>query len=499
LVVACLLVAVWLLCGAGVRYRFAVFDRIYVPAPVIGGFIGLAMMQLASGATLPFSSELTSATAILKSWPSTLIAVVFAGMLLPRAMVPWKQSARSAGREAIMVWIVVLGQTAIGLLITWLFIQPFYDVPNSFGMLLETGFAGGHGTATAMGQVFASPQVGLPEGLDLGLLMATVGLIYGTVSGIIWINLAKRMGVLSVNASAPSDVPDEHSDHSATRERKEREASITRSKDERRSRLAKGLDPLLLQAIWLAVAMAVGVALQSTFAFLLEKPPGAAAMVESSDSKSEVESKQLIRSKASLSGVVGSFPLFIYTLLGGWIVRKTLKLFHAGDLIESQSISRWTSMAMDLLVVAAIATVDVSSLVERLVPFCMLVLGGMIWTGVCLLVISKMILPHSHWFELGLINYGMSTGTTATGLVLLRIVDPELKTDAAQDYALAAPFSAPFIGGGMLTIALPLVWLEVVPIGISAIALCLVVAALIFVGRLLSAHSDRLEGGPSER
>jgi glutamate:Na+ symporter, ESS family len=490
LVVACLLVAVWLLCGAGIRYRFAIFDRIYVPTPVIAGFIGLAAVQLASAFRLPFSSSLNDAMSILKSWPPTLIAVVFAGMLLPRAMVPWKQNARAAGREAIMVWIVVLGQTAIGLLITWLLIQPFYDVPNSFGMLLETGFAGGHGTATAMGQVFASPQVNLQEGLDLGLLMATVGLIYGTVSGIVWINLAKRMGLVPKQQTEPKSALEQSLVTPTHQDAWQEELGRQAARDARRSQLAKGLDPLLLQAIWLAVAMAVGVAIQSLVMFAFQDDPVSVAELNQGEPDAEFASVELLRKKTSWSGVQASFPLFIYTLLGGWIVRKALKLFRAGDLIEAKAISRWTSMAMDLLVVAAIATVDVSSLVERLVPFCLLVLGGMIWTGVCLLVLSKMILPSSHWFELGLINYGMSTGTTATGFVLLRIVDPELKTDAAQDYALAAPFSAPFIGGGMLTITLPLVLLESVPIAASALMVSLVVVVLVVIGRTLAIHDE---------
>ena len=41
----------------------------------------------------------------------------------------------------------------------------------------------------------------------------------------------------------------------------------------------------------------------------------------------------------------------------------------------------------------------------------------------CLLVIGRRLLPQRYWFELGILNYGMSTGTTATGLMLLRIID----------------------------------------------------------------------------
>lgn len=452
---ACVLVAVWLLCGAALRSRFAIFDRIYVPPSVIAGFIGLSVMQAYARSDSDAATAIATAGEVLRGWPGTLIAVVFAGMLLPRATVPLRQSANAAGREALTVWIIVLGQTAIGLLCTWLLIKPFYDLPASFGMLLETGFAGGHGTAAAMGQVFASAQIDLPEGLDLGLLMATIGLVYGTLSGIVWINLAARWGWIQKRHATLAEAP---SDGATLNEL-------------RRDDFSRGLDPMLMQAIWLAMAFAIGWALQETVSLVAAQADGAATI--------EDASTDLVKQKVSYAAILGSFPLFIYTMLGGLIVRKSLKFIGAGHLIDELGIARWTSIAMDLLVVAAIATLNLTAVIELAVPFSILVVAGMVWTAICLMVISKRVLPSTHWFELGLINYGMSTGTTATGFVLLRIVDPELTTDAAKDYALAAPLSAPFIGGGMLTIGLPLLMLERVPIAVSALVLTGMVVALV--------------------
>ena len=98
---------------------------------------------------------------------------------------------------------------------------------------------------------------------------------------------------------------------------------------------------------------------------------------------------------------------------------------------------------MDILVVAAIATLNLQAVASMVVPFSILLACGAVWAAICLLVISRWLLPKKHWFQLGLINYGMSTGTTATGFVLLRMVDPDLDSGAAEDYALAAPLSAP--------------------------------------------------------
>ena len=148
---------------------------------------------------------------------------------------------------------------------------------------------------------------------------------------------------------------------------------------------------------------------------------------------------------------------------------------------------------MDILVVAAIATLNVAAVATLIIPFSILMLLGAVWSGVCLLVISRWILPRNHWFELGLINYGMSTGTTATGFVLLRLVDPELESGAAEDYALAAPLSSPFVGGGMITVALPLLVLEQFHLATISLGLSAIVIAMIAIGRRWNTSQQEFE------
>ncbi|MEM7474312.1 MAG: hypothetical protein AAF483_04910, partial [Planctomycetota bacterium] len=65
-------------------------------------------------------------------------------------------------------------------------------------------------------------------------------------------------------------------------------------------------------------------------------------------------------------------------------------------------------------------------------------------------------------------------------------IDKDLDSGAAEDYALAAPLSSPFIGGGMLTVMLPLFVLENVPIAISAICCSIVVFILFLIGRRIA-------------
>ena len=179
-----------------------------------------------------------------------------------------------------------------------------------------------------------------------------------------------------------------------------------------------------------------------------------------------------------------TLPLFIYTLLGGLLVRKAAELLRLADLIDGASVQRVTGAAMELLVVAAIASLNLTAVFDVWKELGVLVVAAFLWTGFCLLVVARRLLPSQYWFELGIINYGMSTGTTATGFVLARIVDKNLDSGAAEDYALAAPLSAPFIGGGILTLLLPTL---ITRTGMAwiAIPLVLVLGALFMLGLAL--------------
>ncbi|MGB0595926.1 MAG: sodium/glutamate symporter [Rubripirellula sp.] len=458
---AFLFVAVLLLLGVMLRAMIPIFRWLYIPASVIAGAIGFGVFQFAPNWFADWSVT-------LRSWPGWLIAVVFAGMLLERKPASLKKIASRVGRQGLMVWVIVVGQTALGLLATWLLVQPFYEVPNSFGMLIETGFAGGHGTAAAMGQVFAHPKIDLQGGLDLGVLMATCGLVFGIVSGILWVNLGVRMKWIGTAAGE------------VTAESASEQVGQSIHPPIGYARISNAvMDPLLLQVVWLALAMGIGIALQQSVAWGIGEIEPWFGLGEPESQGAEGALSQ----RMTLQSVVDSFPLFIYTLFGGLIVRQVLRVVRQEDSIDRETINHLTATAMDVLVVAAIASLNVTAVATLLVPFSILFVVGVIWAGFCLLVLARWLLPSKHWFELGLINYGMSTGTTATGFVLLRLVDPELESGAAEDYALAAPLSSPFVGGGMITVGLPLLLLEGIPIAVSAIGLILVVTVMIAIGR----------------
>ena len=52
-------------------------------------------------------------------------------------------------------------------------------------------------------------------------------------------------------------------------------------------------------------------------------------------------------------------PLFLFTLLGGWFLRLGMTALGLGDLIDTASIKRIVAIAMEFLIVAAIASLRI--------------------------------------------------------------------------------------------------------------------------------------------
>ncbi len=449
--------------GFLLRVRLRLLQILYIPSAAIAGVLGFAAVQ--GGLHMGAAGEVTQT--IMKElavWPSWLIAVVFAGLLLERPSEKgFAEALRRGVRSGILAWIIILGQIAIGLLVYMMVVRPVTpSVPASFGQLLEVSWAGGHGSSAAMGEVYRGQD--FPEGRDLAFFLATVGLVYGVLSGLVLVNIAIRRGWTAkgkmagpVAAGAAVDFAGEA-----------RPVAFGRTRGE-------VIEPMTVQVVILGLAFGAGYAMQQ----MLFGAAGWAFGTGSQTAKS-----------------LSNLPLFMFTLIGGWLVRVVMERVGAGKLIDGASIQRLVGVSMEFLIVAAISTMRMDSLAGYWLPILLLIALAALWCTFCLVVLGRRLLPPKYWFELGLLNYGFSTANTPQGMMLLRIIDPDMSTGAAEDYAVAAPLSAPFVGGGVVTIAVMPVLLTKVPAGVMVMILVGCIVALYGLGRRLSASgAGMLTGG----
>jgi hypothetical protein len=164
--------------GYWLRRRLVFLQRLYLPASVIAGLVGLLIFQL-----VRVPSEVS------RGWnqlPGLLINVVFAclflGVTLPTVSKVWKSSGRQLAYGQIVAW----GQYAVGCTLVLLLLGPIFGLPDIFAGIMPVGFEGGHGTAGGMGPVFDA--LGFPEIKDYALASATGGIIGAIIVGMGLVN-----------------------------------------------------------------------------------------------------------------------------------------------------------------------------------------------------------------------------------------------------------------------------------------------------------------------
>jgi ESS family glutamate:Na+ symporter len=106
-------------------------------------------------------------------------------------------------------------------------------------------------------------------------------------------------------------------------------------------------------------------------------------------------------------------------------------------------LSRISGLAFDVMIVAGIASINIEDLRGFWLPFgLMAVLGGIV-TFVYLWFMCKKLYP-GYSYEGFFSMYGMLTGTISSGILLLREIDPEFETPAANNLVSGSSFGIVF-------------------------------------------------------
>ena len=159
-----------------------------------------------------------------------------------------------------------------------------------------------------------------------------------------------------------------------------------------------------------------------------------------------------------LFGYTG-LPLFPFAMIGGLIINTIVMRTPLADLFDKGIFQRIQGMALEILIVAAMASIQIPVVLAYWLP---LLIGSVVIIGLVVVwffFISPYIFKDC-WFEQGIIRYGAYTGVAAVGYMLLRTCDPKMETNAGSLYALTCPFHSPFIGGGLVTTAYPYIILQ---------------------------------------
>lgn len=426
------LIAILLLVGRWLKHKIQFFQQIYLPSSIIAGGLALCLGPQVLGIIVSHLGYQGSYLAenglfpeamrtVWKQSPSIFINIVFAalflGEIIPSPKDIWRKAAPQVAFGQTLAW----GQYVVGILLTLLILTPLFGVNPIAGALIEITFEGGHGTAAGMGETLI--ELGFPEGADMALGLATVGIVSGIISGTILANWGRKKGYIAHQETPQSGEEDElgfiHQESPDIRKA--------------RAKLTKNLliDPLSLNFGFVALAVAFGwiiLEVLKRIEFLTWGQTG--------------------------FKLIDYVPLFPMALIGGIIVQLLAKRLRVSPLIMRPLQNNIAGLALDVVVITALATISLSALGENLMPFVLLSIVGIIWNVGAFIFLAPRLLP-SYWFERGIGDMGQSMGVTATGILLIRMVDPDNKTGAFESFAYKQLFFEPIVGGGLFTAAAP--------------------------------------------
>lgn len=396
-------VGVFLLLGAFLRAKVPVFRRWLLPASVIGGTIGLLLGPgiWGSGAPLPFPDDWIS---FWEALPVVLIVPVFSAAPLGMGMDPSKKRRRLRDMAPIvllMTGIFALGGSiqyilGYGLNLAMTAISPESGLYRTFGYELPQGFAGGHGTATAIGSIlqdFGLPWWQTSQGVSLTL--ATIGLIGGMLIGIFFINRAARKGETQLLGNSHAIDMDTLQGYSKDIDK---QGSLGRQTTANSS-----IETITVHLTILLIA--------SALAYLLSA-----------------------RMRVWVPAVY--LPVWFYALLIMYVLNFILLKLKLHWLIDTKVKARITGTFSDFAITAAIMTLPIKAVSAYIVPILLMALLGFVGTYFVTFPLYRRTFKGDYAFERAIMSWGVNTGVMITGMTLLKITDPEYESPVLSDFSI---------------------------------------------------------------
>jgi glutamate:Na+ symporter, ESS family len=423
-----LVLSLFLVLGMIIRFLVPVFQTLFLPSSIIGGFLALLIGPQVLGRLLDsvvsedsfFNDGLISSD-FMEVWstlPGLLINMIFAGLFLGKKIPNPQKMWNLAGPQITFGMTLGWGMYVIGFLLALFVLNPFFGLPYMAGALLEIGFEGGHGTAAGLRETFS--QLDFEDGTEIALGLATVGILSGTAVGMVLINYGIRKNKTSV-------IEKKQDSESKDWETFKKDA-------ERKSAGEQTVNSSIIEALSLHVAF-IGLAIVIGYGLL----------------QGLILLESVTWGPWTDTYVMEYVPVFPLAMLGGVVIQLVHDKF--GDkykVIDRGLINRIQGFALDVLIISSIASLSLTAIGENLVPFLILAGAGILWTLLAFIFIAPRVMP-DHWFERAIGHFGQAIGMTATGLLLIKIVDPDDKSPAMDGFGYTQLVFEPFLGGGLFT------------------------------------------------
>jgi ESS family glutamate:Na+ symporter len=371
--------------------------------------------------------------------PLALLTLVFGSLLVAKPLPKPGPLWRPLRAQILLALVLAFGQFLVGALVVGLVLQPWLGVSPVMACLIEVAFEGGHGSAAAMGPTYE--RLGLVGGQDLGLAMATVGLLTASLVGGLLVVWGRWRGWLATPHLGEAQLAETKPVLAAQEKPGESLGKGPPPADAAPSSPAPPLaakpGPWAAVARWLVnlglagVAVALGWGAQLLLGLAANRLGGGVAVL------------------------VSVLPVFPLALLASLLVRWVLEQWNLTDWASAPVQQRIGTLAADLLIVAATTSLNLGLLTRSWEPLLVLSLAGLAWNLGVVVLLGQRLMP-APWFERSLVEFGQATGVVASGLLLLQMAEAEGRAEVLTPFSIKQLLLQPLLAGGLITVAAPL-------------------------------------------
>ncbi len=401
------IIAVVILVSNFLRRKIPFVRNSLLPTAVLGGFILLVVR------TVGLIKLDTNFMEIL-IYHGIALGFIAMSLRVPDKTANMKANLTGPKTGALIVSSYLL-QAIIGLVISIGLVYTLKpDLFMSCGILLPMGFGQGPGQANNVGTTYQT--AGFIGGRSFGLSLAAAGFLCACVIGVIAMNWLAKKGKLK--KTKPGDVYGS--------------MIVDNFQDEGEIPVAESVDKFSIQvALVLLVYFVTYLVTWGITSALTAYLPGLAAL---------------------LNTLLWGFNFLVGSALA-ILTRVIMKHLKVARVMTRQYqnnylLSRISGFFFDAMIVAGIASIDIADLSGLWLPFVLMAAAGGILTWIFLAWICKKIYK-GYYYEGLFAMYGMMTGTISSGVLLLREIDPNFETPAANNLIIGSSFAI-ILGAPML-------------------------------------------------
>ena len=281
-------------------------------------------------------------------------------------------------------------QAILGLAITIPFALIVTGLIPASGVLLPFGYGQGTGQALNYGNIYQN-DYGFLGGRSFGLTVAALGFLSASIGGVIYLNILQKKGKFKVN--------DEEVTKAINMEQVQGEDEVP---------MNGSMDKLSIQ-----IGIVLGVYMVS-FGIMY----GLGELVN------------------GVRSILFGFNFLIGVLMAT-LLKVLLKALRKKGVVKKQYVNsflmnRISGFAFDLMIVAGIGAIQLDLIKDYWYVLIILGVVGALATFIYVKFVCHKLFPNYEYEEFFMM-YGMLTGTASTGMILLREIDPEYQTPAADN------------------------------------------------------------------